>query len=44
VDKQIGYFEIVWHLEETKNNVFIDIINELTEPERPMLSLKVRRR
>ena len=36
-------FEIVWHLEETKSDVFIDIINELTEPDHPVRSVKVRR-
>lgn len=36
--------EIVWHLEETKNQVFNEIINELTKPEQPMLAVKLRRK
>ena len=35
--------EIVWHLEETQNQIFIDIVNELTEPDHPVRSVKVRR-
>lgn len=35
--------EIVWHLEETQPNVFMRIVNELTEPEKPLPSVKVRR-
>jgi hypothetical protein len=37
-------FEIVWHLEETRNGVFMDIVNELTKPEKPLLAVKLRRR
>ena len=37
-------FEIVWHLEETYPQVFIDIINELTAPEQPIPGVKVRRK
>ncbi len=37
-------FEIVWHLEETRNGVFMDIVNELTKPEHPLLAVKLRRR
>ena len=36
--------EIVWHLEETNNQVFNEIVSELTEPEYPLPSVKVRRR
>ncbi|MCX8514289.1 MAG: hypothetical protein ORN24_01845 [Burkholderiales bacterium] len=36
--------EIVWHLEETNNQVFNEIVSELTEPEYPLPSVKVRRK
>lgn len=36
--------EIVWHLEETQPQIFIDIINELTAPEQPIPAVKVRRK
>jgi predicted DNA-binding protein len=36
--------EIVWHLEETKNQVFNEIVSELTEPEYPLPSVKIRRK
>ena len=36
--------EIVWHLEETKSQIFIDIVNELTQPDKPMLAVKLRRK
>ncbi len=35
--------EIVWHLEETNNEIFMKIVNELTQPEQPMLAVKLRR-
>ena len=37
-------FEIVWHLEETRNQVFNEIVSELTEPEYPLPSVKIRRK
>lgn len=36
--------EIVWHLEESNNQVFNEIVSELTEPEYPLPSVKVRRK
>lgn len=36
--------EMIWYLEETKNEVFMDILNELTEPEYPLAPVKVRRK
>ena len=36
--------EIVWYLEETNKKVFNEIVSELTQPERPMLAVKLRRK
>lgn len=36
--------EIAWHLEETRNQIFNEIISELTEPEYSLASVKIRRK
>lgn len=35
--------EIVWHLEEARALIFNEIVSELTEPEYPLPSVKIRR-
>lgn len=36
--------EIVWHIEETRSQVFNEIVTELPEPEYPLPSVKIRRK
>ena len=43
ISGQANYLlEIVWHLEETQNDMFLRMVNELTKPDHPV-PVKVRR-
>ena len=37
-------FEIVWHLEEKFKEIYTEIVNELSKPDKPVPELKLRRK